>query len=214
MTQCINLPVHQHACASHPGQCQLQGLSTACLLLADNTDAYENDGGGLGLTQSHLRDFLKWLSQTARGMGLSIGLKNTLLLINDDLVKYFDFAINEQCSEYNEVGRAHLLQLTWGRGRQEQGLADMGNKFCRCVFFCNDQAVKQRCCAGGATHPQTNPTDHVQWLAPAVLLRPVQCDSYKPFTAGEYHPNHMPISCSAPLSIVYACITTPILFSV
>lgn len=112
MTQCINTPVQVT---------QLQGLSTACLLLADNTDAYENDGGGLGLTQSHLRDFLKWLSQTARGMGLSIGLKNTLLLINDDLVKYFDFAINEQCSEYNEVGRAHLLQLTWGRGRQEQG---------------------------------------------------------------------------------------------
>ena len=66
----------------------------------DNIDAYQNDNG-LGLTSSDQLVYNKWLADQAHARGLSIGLKNDLDQVLD-LVDHYDWALNEQCWEYDE----------------------------------------------------------------------------------------------------------------
>jgi len=67
----------------------------------DNVDAYSNTHWSNPLTAKDQIKYNKWLAQEAHNRGLAAGLKNCVGLL-DDLVDYFDFAINEQCSTYNE----------------------------------------------------------------------------------------------------------------
>lgn len=68
----------------------------------DNTDGYQANGGtGFGTTAADTLNFLTFLSVEARAQGLAIGLKNTLELIAGN-VDLWDFAVNEQCYNYNE----------------------------------------------------------------------------------------------------------------
>jgi len=55
------------------------------------------------LTKEDTIVFAKWLSKTAHELGLAIGLKNALFMI-DEVGADFDFAINESCAnrDYNE----------------------------------------------------------------------------------------------------------------
>jgi hypothetical protein len=69
----------------------------------DNVDGYTNDTG-FPLTASDQLAYNRWLADTAHSLGLSVGLKNDLDQI-DDLVEYFDWALNEQCYQYNECDR-------------------------------------------------------------------------------------------------------------
>ena len=41
------------------------------------------------------------LTEVAHSLGLAIGLKNNVDQVND-LVDYYDFAVNEECFQYNE----------------------------------------------------------------------------------------------------------------
>lgn len=66
----------------------------------DNVDAYQNDNG-LGLDSLDQLSFNRWLANEAHLRGLAVGLKNDLGHI-PELVDYFDFAVNEQCYEYEE----------------------------------------------------------------------------------------------------------------
>ena len=66
----------------------------------DNVDGYTNSTG-FPLTYRDQLKFNKWLASEAHKRGLSIGLKNALDLVKD-LVGDFDWALNEQCFEYNE----------------------------------------------------------------------------------------------------------------
>lgn len=66
----------------------------------DNVDGYANDSG-FPLTGADQLAYNRWLAQEAHARGLSIGLKNDLDQI-PDLVADFDWALNEQCFEYNE----------------------------------------------------------------------------------------------------------------
>ncbi|HVJ16985.1 MAG TPA: endo alpha-1,4 polygalactosaminidase [Polyangiaceae bacterium] len=66
----------------------------------DNVDGYANDNG-LGLTEQDQLDYLHFLASEAHGRGLSIGLKNSLDLI-DALVGEFDWALDEECFLYDE----------------------------------------------------------------------------------------------------------------
>ncbi|RKP00458.1 hypothetical protein CXG81DRAFT_6481, partial [Caulochytrium protostelioides] len=68
----------------------------------DNVDGYSNKSG-FDLTAADQLEYNKFLSDTAHGLGLGVGLKNSVAQIAD-LVDSFDFAINEQCFEYNECG--------------------------------------------------------------------------------------------------------------
>jgi hypothetical protein len=66
----------------------------------DNVDGYSNDSG-FPLTSNDQLDFDKFLATTAHENGLSVSLKNNLDQI-PQLVNYFDYAVNEQCLQYNE----------------------------------------------------------------------------------------------------------------
>lgn len=66
----------------------------------DNVDGFLNDTG-FPLTYEDQLRYNTWLANAAHERGLSIGLKNDMDQI-PDLLSYFDWAINEQCFEYDE----------------------------------------------------------------------------------------------------------------
>lgn len=66
----------------------------------DNVDGYLNENG-FTLTYDDQLKFNKWLASEAHKRNLAIGLKNNLDQI-PELIGDFDFAINEQCFQYNE----------------------------------------------------------------------------------------------------------------
>ena len=89
---------------------QIQAIMQARLKLAkdkacdgvepDNVDGYSNDTGFDLKPQDQIK-YNKFLSTEAKSLGLLIGLKNDLNQIKE-LEPYFDFALNEQCHQYNE----------------------------------------------------------------------------------------------------------------
>ncbi|MBA2517717.1 MAG: endo alpha-1,4 polygalactosaminidase [Solirubrobacterales bacterium] len=75
----------------------------------DNVDGYANKTG-FGLSRADSLRFTRWLARTAHGLGLSVGLKNALELV-PSLAPRFDFAVVEQCFQYDECERlAPFLQ--------------------------------------------------------------------------------------------------------
>ncbi len=66
----------------------------------DNVDGYTQNTG-FNISYADQLEYNKFLSEEAHRLGLSIGLKNDLEQIKD-LVSYFDFAVNEECHQYNE----------------------------------------------------------------------------------------------------------------
>lgn len=66
----------------------------------DNVDAFDN-ANGLGITAAQQLDYNRFLADEAHRRGLAVGLKNDLDQI-PALVGSFDFAVNEQCNEYDE----------------------------------------------------------------------------------------------------------------
>jgi len=69
----------------------------------DNVDAYTNESG-FALRPNDQLEYNRWLASTAHELGLSIGLKNDLNQI-EELVGDFDWALNEQCFQYDECER-------------------------------------------------------------------------------------------------------------
>jgi hypothetical protein len=66
----------------------------------DNVDGYQNNPG-FPLTSSTQLDYNKFLASEAHSRGLSVGLKNDLDQVGA-LQSSFDWALNEECSQYNE----------------------------------------------------------------------------------------------------------------
>jgi len=66
----------------------------------DNVDGYQNNSG-FNLTANDQLTFNRALAQLAHDRGLAVGLKNDLDQVAA-LQPAFDFAVNEQCAEYNE----------------------------------------------------------------------------------------------------------------
>ena len=66
----------------------------------DNMDGYSNNSG-FALTATDQLGYNRFIANEAHLRGLSIGLKNDLDQISE-LVDYYDFAVNEQCFEYQE----------------------------------------------------------------------------------------------------------------
>lgn len=69
----------------------------------DNVDGYANNTG-FSLTAEDQLSYNQSLALEAHNRGLAVGLKNDLDQL-EALVAYFDFAVNEQCHEYNECER-------------------------------------------------------------------------------------------------------------
>ena len=66
----------------------------------DNVDGYANKSG-FPLSGEDQLAYNRWLSEQAHRRGLSVGLKNDLGQI-PELLSHFDWAINEQCFQYEE----------------------------------------------------------------------------------------------------------------
>lgn len=69
----------------------------------DNVDGYVNDSG-FPLTNVDQLSYNHFLATAAHERGLLIALKNDVDQI-EDLVNYFDFAVNEECFEYDECDK-------------------------------------------------------------------------------------------------------------
>lgn len=78
-------------------QCKLKGFDG---IEPDNVDGFLNDTG-FSLTYDDQLRYNIWLAESAHERGLSIGLKNDMDQISD-LLPYFDWALNEECFEFNE----------------------------------------------------------------------------------------------------------------
>ncbi len=66
----------------------------------DNVDGYTNDPG-FPFTATDQLAFNRFIANEAHRRDLAVGLKNDLDQV-PELVAYFDFAVNEQCHEYEE----------------------------------------------------------------------------------------------------------------
>ncbi len=66
----------------------------------DNVTAYANDSG-FDISEADQIAYNIWLAEAAHARGLSIGLKNALDLV-DVLEPHFDWALNEECYQYDE----------------------------------------------------------------------------------------------------------------
>ena len=66
----------------------------------DNVDGYSNSNG-VGLSARDQLDYNRFLAEEAHARGLSIGLKNDLEQV-EELEPYFDWALNEECLEWDE----------------------------------------------------------------------------------------------------------------
>ncbi len=66
----------------------------------DNIDVYLNDSW-FPISREHILDYYKFLASLAHSNGLLISLKNSPTIVKD-VVKYSDFAVVEQCFQYNE----------------------------------------------------------------------------------------------------------------
>ncbi len=75
----------------------------------DNVDGFANDSG-FDLTATDQLAFNRFLANEAHQRGLAVGLKNDLDQISD-LVEYFDFAVNEQCHEFDECDALQAFLL-------------------------------------------------------------------------------------------------------
>jgi hypothetical protein len=73
----------------------------------DNVDGYANETG-FPLTARDQLAFNRFIANEAHRLGLSVGLKNDLDQI-PDLRAYFDFAVNEQCHEFDECDTLTLF---------------------------------------------------------------------------------------------------------
>ncbi|HEY7617397.1 MAG TPA: endo alpha-1,4 polygalactosaminidase, partial [Terriglobales bacterium] len=66
----------------------------------DNIDGYTNNTG-FPLSYADQIAYNKWIATTVHSLGMSVALKNDLEQVAD-LLPHFDFAINEQCFQFNE----------------------------------------------------------------------------------------------------------------
>ena len=79
---------------------------------ADNIDAYDNSGGGWGITPADNYAYNLWVAAAAHANGLAVVYKNGNGLLVDNngnptgyssaLVAAFDASLNEQCHDYDE----------------------------------------------------------------------------------------------------------------
>ncbi len=107
----------------------------------DNIDGYANESG-FPLTYSDQITYNRWLAQEAHRRGLSIALKND----GDqaaDLWLDFDFAINEQCFEYNECGYLTTYFVNKGKAAFQVEYTLSKNEFCPRANALNFNSLKK-----------------------------------------------------------------------
>jgi hypothetical protein len=124
----------------------------------DNVEGYSN-GSGFALTSADQLRYDVFLANTAHRLGLSVALKNDLQQI-PSLLRYFDFAVDEQCFQYAEC----LTSQNGGRfGLDEFAAAHKAvfeieytlplSRFCRLADRDNFNAVAKKLNLGSWRRP-------------------------------------------------------------
>ena len=107
----------------------------------DNVDGYLNDSG-FPLTYDDQLAYNIWIAQQAHTRGLAVGLKNDLDQI-PTLLPYYDWALNEQCFQYNDC---NLLIPFIQAGKPVFGIEYQGDPedFCPQANALNFDFLKKR----------------------------------------------------------------------
>jgi hypothetical protein len=107
----------------------------------DNVDGYSNKTG-FPLTYRDQLTYNVFLATEAHARGLAIALKNDLEQVND-LHPYFDFAINEQCFQYQECA-ALLPFIQSGKAVFNVEYELSTSRFCPQAKAMNFNSMKKR----------------------------------------------------------------------
>eukprot|EP00904_Undaria_pinnatifida_P012330 jgi/Undpi1/8227/HiC_scaffold_25.g10697.m1 len=67
----------------------------------DNMMVYTEPNTGVSVTKQEQIAYNTWIAETIQATGMKVALKNAVE-IAADLVDYFDFAVNEECNQWNE----------------------------------------------------------------------------------------------------------------
>ncbi len=138
----------------------------------DNVDGYTNTTG-FPLTQNDQLTYNKWTAEQAHMRGLSVGLKNDVEQI-DSLVAYYDWALNEQCYQYNEcsgyktfIAHNKAVFITEYKGLLSNFCPDAkANKFSAMKKNLNLDAYREACST------TTNSVSAIPTLVPSVVPSP------------------------------------------
>jgi hypothetical protein len=127
--------------------CRAKGFDSAD---ADNMDGYTNNSG-FPLTAADQLAFNVFVANAAHTRGLSIALKNDLDQV-PDLVPYYDWAVNEQCHQYDECD---LLLPFSASGKAVMQIEYKGRKstFCPAANARNFNAIKKPLSLKAAVNP-------------------------------------------------------------
>jgi len=133
-----------------------EAVKKGCDLIdVDNVDGYQikdTQKWSKPLTKSDAITFLKWLGQTAHSMGLGIGLKNCLDIV-DTVGSYYDFAVNEGCAPKNEChwyknflksGKPVLGITYYGLSKNKEALCRNLNGLPITMIVKEGQSLKQK----------------------------------------------------------------------
>jgi hypothetical protein len=118
-------------------QCKSKGFDAVEF---DNVDGYSNSTG-FPLTATDQINYNTYIANLAHATGLPVGLKNDIDQVKN-LVTYFDFAINEQCFQYNECsGLTAFISANKAVFNVEYQLAT--TKFCTKANSMNFNSIKK-----------------------------------------------------------------------
>jgi hypothetical protein len=107
----------------------------------DNVDGYANDSGFSLAATDQLR-FNRWVARAAHAQGLAVALKNDLEQARA-LAPSFDFAVLEQCFEYDECASARPF-LRAGKGVYDAEYALTTSEFCAQAQQLGVNAIRKR----------------------------------------------------------------------
>jgi hypothetical protein len=107
----------------------------------DNIDGYEN-GSGFPLGYQDQLTYNKWIATAAHARGLSVGLKNDLDQV-PDLISSFDWALDEQCHQYDECD-ALAPFVTAGKAVFEVEYSGNTTQFCPGMDALDFNSMKKR----------------------------------------------------------------------
>jgi hypothetical protein len=105
----------------------------------DNVDGFSNRSG-FPLTAADQLAYNASLANLAHSYGLTVALKNDVEQV-PDLAAYFDYAVNEQCQQYNECGNYTTYFINAGKTTFQVEYKLSLTKFCPAANAANRNAI-------------------------------------------------------------------------
>jgi hypothetical protein len=107
----------------------------------DNVDGYSNRTG-FPLTAQDQLTYNASLANLAHSYGLTVALKNDVEQVAD-LAPYFDYAVNEQCQQYNECGGYTTSFINAGKTVWQVEYKLSQSKYCAAANSANRNAISK-----------------------------------------------------------------------